>query len=85
MKSIRPIRSNNRVNRFSYGDPLINTHIENGKTIYANKCENLCSNAICGRKVNIAIDEDYQLIQEIQIFGKIFIKQELYVNVQLVS
>ena len=60
MKSIGPIRSNNRADRFCYGCPLINTHIENGKTIYANKCENPCSNAIYGRKVNIAIDEDYR-------------------------
>jgi len=60
MKSIGPIRSNNRADRFSYGCHLINTHIENGKAIYANNCENPCSNAIFSRKVNIAIDEDYR-------------------------
>ena len=60
MKSIGPIRSNHRADRFSYGCPLNKTHMVKGKTIYANDCKNPCSDALYGRKVNIAIDEDYR-------------------------
>jgi|LGOV01.1.fsa_nt_gb hypothetical protein len=60
MKPLGFINSNKRANRFSHGCPLIKTHMLNGKTIYATDCNNPCSNALYGRKVNIAIDEDYR-------------------------
>jgi hypothetical protein len=60
MKPIGFINSKNRANRFSYGCPLIKTHMLNGKTIYATDCKIPCSKALYGRKVNIAIDEDYR-------------------------
>lgn len=60
MKSLGPIRSDKRADRFSYGCPLIKTHALNGEIIYANDCKHPCSDAIYGRKVNIAIDEEYR-------------------------
>jgi len=60
MKSLGFINSTKRADRFSYGCPLIKTHMANGKIISTNDCKNPCSNALYGRKVNIAIDEDYR-------------------------
>ncbi|MEA3424075.1 MAG: transposase [Bacillota bacterium] len=60
MKSLGPIRSDKRADRFSYGCPLIKTHALNGEIIYADDCNHPCSDAIYGRKVNIAIDEEYR-------------------------
>lgn len=60
MKPLGPIRSDYRADRFSHGCPLIKTHTENGQLIYQNDCKNPCSNALWGRKVNIAIDEEYR-------------------------
>jgi hypothetical protein len=55
MKKLGPISSKHRADRFSYGCPLIKTHIMGGKYIYAIDCEKPCSDAIRGRKVNIAL------------------------------
>lgn len=60
MKPIGPIISKLRADRFSYGCPLNKTHVVNGETVYATDCKEPCSNAIYGRKVNIAIDEEYR-------------------------
>jgi hypothetical protein len=60
MKPLGPINSKNRADRFSWGCPLIKTSIVKGKCFYKIDCANPCSNAIYGRKVNIAIDEEYR-------------------------
>lgn len=60
MKKLGLILSDNRADRFSYGCPLIKTHMVNGEFIYAIDCENPCSDALHGRKVNIALDEEYR-------------------------
>jgi len=60
MKNLGPILSKKRADRFSYGCPLIKTHMVNGKNIYAIDCENPCTDALHGRKVNIAFDEEYR-------------------------
>jgi len=60
MKKLGPINSKRRADRFSYGCPLIKTHMVDGEFIYAIDCDNPCSDALHGRKVNIALDEEYR-------------------------
>ena len=60
MKPLGPINSENRADRFSWGCPLNKTSIVNGEYFYNTDCVNPCSDAIRGRKVNIAIDEEYR-------------------------
>lgn len=61
MKPLGPIRSIHRADRFTYGCPLSKTYVQNGKLFLSNDCKNPCSNAFYGRKVNIAIDEEYRI------------------------
>jgi len=65
MKKLGPILSKHRADRFSYGCPLIKTHMVNGEYIYAIDCKNPCSDALRGRKVNIALDEEYRFNTEL--------------------
>lgn len=60
MKPLGPIYSNKRADRFSYGCALIKSHIVNGEYIYVIDCDKPCSDAMRGRKVNIALDEEYR-------------------------
>lgn len=65
MKHLGPIYSENRADRYSYGCPLIKSHIVNGEYIYDIDCDNPCSDAMRGRKVNIALDEEYRFNTEL--------------------
>jgi len=65
MKKLGLIKSDNRADRFSYGCPHNKTYIKNGEYVYVNDCENPCSDAIRGRKKNIALDEEYRFNTEL--------------------
>lgn len=62
MKYNGKIRSDNRADRVSYRCPKSKRIYIDGNTIPYNTCDNPCTDAKWGRKVNIAVDYDYRYL-----------------------